>query len=73
MVEAILKDKHLIVPCSIYLKGEYGLKDTFFGAPAQLGRNGVEKIIEYQLNPPEMAAIQKSAKGVFETISKLEI
>jgi malate dehydrogenase len=72
MVEAILKDKHLIVPCSVYLKGEYGLKDIFFGVPAQLGRNGVEKVIEYKLNPFEMAAIQKSANGVAETISKLK-
>ena len=73
MVEAILKDKHLIVPCSAYLKGEYGLKDIFFGVPVQLGREGVEKVIEYKLNPPEMAAIQKSAKSVAETISKLKI
>ena len=50
MVEAILKDKHLIVPCAAYLNGEYGLKDIFFGVPVQLGRKGVEKMIEYKLS-----------------------
>ncbi|MBN1146734.1 MAG: malate dehydrogenase [Anaerolineales bacterium] len=72
MVEAILKDKHLIVPAAAYLQGEYGLKGIFFGAPAQLGRKGVEKVIEYQLSDSEMAALQKSAQGVAENIAKLK-
>jgi malate dehydrogenase len=72
MVDAILKDKHLIVPCAAYLDGQYGLKDIFFGAPVQLGRSGVEKIIEYQLSADEMAALQQSAAGVAENIAKLK-
>ncbi len=72
MVEAILKDKHLIVPASAYLQGEYGLNDIFFGVPVQLGRHGVEKIVEYKLNDSEMAALQKSAQGVAENIAKLK-
>jgi malate dehydrogenase len=72
MVDAILKDKHLIVPCAAYLDGEYGLKDIFFGAPTQLGRLGVEKVIEYKLSEAEMAALQKSAAGVAENIAKLK-
>jgi len=72
MVEAILKDKHLIVPASAYLQGEYGLRDIFFGVPVQLGRKGVEKIIEYQLRPEERAALEKSAQGVAESIAKLQ-
>lgn len=72
MVEAILKDKHLIVPASAYLQGEYGLKDLFFGVPVQLGRTGVEKIIEYKLSDIEMAAFRKSAQGVAENITKLK-
>jgi malate dehydrogenase len=72
MVDAILKDKHLIVPCAAYLNGEYGLKDIFFGVPVQLGRKGVEKVIEYKLNEAEMAALQKSAAGVAENIAKLK-
>jgi malate dehydrogenase len=71
MVEAILKDKHLIVPAAAYLQGEYGLDGIFFGVPVQLGRNGVEKIIEYTLTPEEKAALQASAKGVAENIAKL--
>ncbi len=72
MVEAILKDKHLIVLASAYLQGEYGLKDIFFGVPVQLGRQGVEKVVEYKLSDSEMAALQKSAQGVAENIAKLK-
>jgi len=71
MVEAILKDKHLIVPAAAYLTGQYGLKDIFFGVPVQLGRKGVEKVYEYQLSDQEMAALKKSAEGVKENIAKL--
>jgi malate dehydrogenase len=73
MVDAILKDKHLIVPCAAFLNGEYGLKDIFFGVPTQLGRKGVEKIIEYKLTGEEMAALQKSAQGVAENVAKLKL
>jgi malate dehydrogenase len=72
MAEAILKDKHLIVPASAYVQGEYGLQDIYFGVPVQLGRQGVEKVVEYQLNELEMAALQKSAQGVAENIAKLK-
>jgi malate dehydrogenase len=72
MVDAILKDKHLIVPASAYLQGEYGLKDIYFGVPAQLGRKGVEKVLEYKLNEEERTALQKSAQGVTENIAKLQ-
>jgi malate dehydrogenase len=72
MVEAILKDKHLIVPSSVQLDGEYGLKGIFFGVPAQLGRKGLEKVYEYDLNDEEMAAIKASAQHVEENIKLLE-
>jgi malate dehydrogenase len=71
MVEAILKDKHLIVPAAAYLQGEYGLQGIFFGVPVQLGRKGVEKIIEYSLAVDEADALKASAKGVAENIGKL--
>ncbi len=71
MVEAILKDKHLVIPCSTFMQGEYGLKDIFFGATVQLGRKGVEKVLEYDLNSEEKAALQKSAAAVTETIQAL--
>jgi malate dehydrogenase len=71
MVEAILKDKHLIIPASAYMQGEYGLKDMFFGVPVQLGRGGLEKIMEYRLEADEKAALEKSAAAVKESISVL--
>jgi len=71
MVEAILKDKHLIVPCAAYMQGEYGLKDMFFGVPVQLGRQGIERIVEYKLNDDESAVFNKSAASVKETINAL--
>ncbi len=67
MTEAILKDKHLIVPCSAYMQGEYGLKDIFFGVPVQLGRKGIERVIEYKLDADEKALFDKSAAAVKET------
>jgi len=73
MVDAILRDKHLIVDASAYLQGEYGLRDIYFGVPAQLGRKGVEKVIEYQLNDDELAAFRKSAGGVAENNAKLHV
>ena len=66
MAEAILKDKKLIVPAAAYLEGEYGLKDMFFGVPVILGANGMEKIIEYDLNEEERAEFDKSAEAVKE-------
>lgn len=73
MAESILKDRNLIVPASIYLDGEYGLKDIFFGVPAQLGKNGLEKIIEYQLNDAEKEELKASAQHVAETTATLAI
>lgn len=71
MAEAILKDKHLIIPASAYLQGEYGLKDLFFGVPVQLGRNGLEKVLEYKLSAEEKTALEKSAAAVRESIAVL--
>ena len=72
MVEAILKDKHLIVPCAAYMQGEYGLSDMFFGVPVMLGRKGIERIIEYKLDDEEQAAFDKSAASVKDTILALK-
>jgi malate dehydrogenase len=68
MVEAILKDERRVFPCCIMLDGEYGLKDICLGVPAVLGKNGVEKIIELDLNKKELELVQKSAKAVSEVI-----
>jgi malate dehydrogenase len=66
MAEAILKDKKLIIPASAYMQGEYGLSDMYFGVPVMLGANGMEKIIEYDLDDEEKAAFDKSAGAVKE-------
>ncbi len=66
MVEIILKDKKKIVPCSVYLQGEYGVKDLFVGVPVKLGARGVEEIIQIKLTAEEQAAFNKSAAAVKE-------
>jgi malate dehydrogenase len=71
IVEAILKDKHLIVPASVYMRGEYGLNDMFFGVPVQLGQTGIEKIIIYDLNNEERQALKVSADAVQQTTEAL--
>jgi malate dehydrogenase len=72
MAEAILKNKHLIVPCAAYMNGEYGLKDIFFGVTVMLGRSGMEKIIEYDFDDDERAMFEKSAASVKETHEALK-
>jgi malate dehydrogenase len=62
MVEAILKDKKRILPCSAYLSGQYGLEDIFIGVPVKLGFLGVEKIIELRLTDEELAQLHRSAE-----------
>ncbi len=73
MVESIVKDKKRILPCSVYVQGEYGLRDTFVGLPVKLGRNGVEEIIQIKLNADEQAALNKSAEDVKQSIAKLKL
>jgi malate dehydrogenase len=66
MVEAILKDKKQILPCSVFLQGEYGVRDQFLGVPVVLGKGGAEKVVEIALMPEETAALKKSAAAVKE-------
>jgi malate dehydrogenase len=66
MVEAILKDKKAIHPCSMFLEGEYGVRDQFLGVPVKLGKGGAEQVIEVKLNDTERAALMKSAAAVKE-------
>src|SRR5687767_4592919 len=73
MTEAILKDKKKILPCAVFLEGEYGINNLFVGVPVKLGKNGVEQIIEISLTNDERAALQKSAGAVQELIDILEI
>lgn len=66
MAESIIKDKKKILPCAVYLQGEYGLKDLFIGVPVKLGAGGVEDIIEITLTSDEKSALQNSAAAVQE-------
>jgi malate dehydrogenase len=66
MCEAILKDKKKILPCSVFLQGEYGVRDLFVGVPVKVGARGAEEIIQVKLTAEENAAFQKSAAAVKE-------
>jgi malate dehydrogenase len=73
MVEAILKDKKKVLPCTAYLEGEYGVKGLFVGVPVKLGRRGIEQILQITLSPDESAALGRSAAAVRELTDKLGI
>jgi malate dehydrogenase len=73
MVEAILLDKRKILPCSVFLQGEYGVRDLFVGVPCKLGAKGLEKIIEIKLTPDEDAAFKKSAAAVKELVDVIKV
>jgi malate dehydrogenase len=73
MVEAILKDKKKILPCSVFLQGEYGVRDLFVGVPVKLGARGVEQILEIKLTDEENAALQKSAGAVKELVDVIKM
>ena len=64
MVDAILNDRHKILPCAVYLQGEYGLANLFIGVPCKLHSKGLEAVIELKLTPEEQAALRKSAEAV---------
>jgi malate dehydrogenase len=71
MVDAILKDKHKILPCAAYLEGEYGIHGLFIGVPCKLGAKGLEQVIEVKLTAEEQAALSRSAAAVKELIEAL--
>lgn len=73
MAEAMLKDKKRILPCCVYLEGEYGLRDICFGVPVKLGAKGVESIIELQLTEEERRLVVKSSENVKKSIAELKL
>ena len=73
MVEAILKDKKKILPCAVYLEGEYGISGLFVGVPVKLGAAGMEKIIEIKLTPAEKTALDRSAGAVKELVGVINV
>lgn len=71
MVEAIVRDQKRVIPSAVYLKGQYGYENLFIGVPAVLGANGVEKVIEMQLDDSEKAMLEISAKAVRDVVGVL--
>jgi malate dehydrogenase len=71
MVDSILLNRRRIIPVAAYLNGEYGLQDIFMGVPVQLGRHGVDLVVELNLSASELAALHSSAKSVRENIERL--
>jgi malate dehydrogenase len=67
MVEAIALDKKRILPCSAWLRGEFGLTDVFCGVPCKVGRGGLERIVEIKLTDRERTELHKSAEAVRST------
>jgi len=73
MAEAIVCDQKRVLPCSVWLEGEYGLSDIFLGVPCKLGRRGLEQILEVELTSAERVALGKSAEAVREPMAKLSL
>jgi malate dehydrogenase len=72
MVESILKDKKKVLPCTVYLEGEYGVDKLFVGVPVKLGARGIEKVYELPLEADEKAALKKSIDSVAELVKVLD-
>jgi len=73
MTEAILKDKHKILPCAAYLEGEYGIKGLYVGVPVKLGAKGIEQVIEIKLTEQEQTELNRSAEAVKELVGVIGV
>ena len=75
MAESYLKDKRRVLPCAAMLNGEYGVKGLYVGVPVIIGANGVEKVVEIDLNAAEKAMFDKSVaavRGLIDVVRKLQ-
>ncbi|GAB4334043.1 MAG: malate dehydrogenase [Candidatus Abyssubacteria bacterium] len=73
MVESVVRNKRRILPCAAILNGEYGLSDVCAGVPVVLGKNGIEKIVEVDLEPEELEALKQSCEDVKKDIARLKL
>jgi malate dehydrogenase len=73
MAEAIVGDQKRVLPCSVWLEGEYGHSDLFLGVPCKIGRRGLESVIEVMLSADERSALAKSAEAVREPMASLTL
>ena len=71
MVDAIMLDEKRLLPCTAYLEGEYGIEGLYMGVPVKLGAQGIEQILEVDLDEPEQAALAESAAAVRDVVSVL--
>ena len=72
LVDSILNNKKKVIPCSVYLDGQYGLRDICIGVPSIIGKNGIEEIIDLDLNSSEKHKLQESAKAIANMNSSLK-
>jgi malate dehydrogenase len=72
MIEAIITDRKTLAPCACYLRGEYGIHDLFIGVPALLGKNGIERIVELELEKEEADQLEASANAVRKGVEELD-
>ncbi len=73
MAESVLRDEKRVLTCSVYLEGEYGIEGVFLGVPVVLGKNGVERIIEVELEEEEKEALHKCAEHCKELIKLINL
>jgi malate dehydrogenase len=73
MAESIVRDKRRILPCAAYLRGEFGIQDTYVGVPVKLGKNGVEEIVQIRLTAEESESLKRSADDVKQAIGRLKL
>jgi malate dehydrogenase len=76
MAEAYLRDKKRVLPCAVWLDGEYGVKDLYVGVPVVIGAGGVERIVEIALDPDEKAAFDKSVaavRGLIDVVRNMKV
>jgi malate dehydrogenase len=71
MVDAILNDRHMILPCAAYLTGPYGVDGLYVGVPVRLGRSGIEEVVTIELTPGEQAAFDASAASVRDLVTRM--
>jgi len=72
MAEAIIKDKKRVLPCAAYCDGEFGINGLFVGVPAVLGKNGVERVVQIELNEGEQAMMDESASHVADLVNTVK-
>ena len=72
MIDSIILDKKLILPCTAYLEGEYGLDGLYVGVPVKLGKSGIEHIYEFKLTESELKSLHKSAESVKELLKVMD-